>query len=116
MQMCKFANVHVCKCTNLQVCQAVPSLNVCQFFSVSTRLMAIGLVLSNWLCPQKKDISAVSALPGKTRYSPFQRVGAETAYEYITIDAEAKFTKTGALALAGFLFGANPPNVLKKSQ
>ena len=100
----------------MQECQSMQSLNVSQFFSVSTRLMAIGLVLSNWLCPQKKDISAVSALPGKTRYSPFQRVGAETAYEYITIDAEAKFTKTGALALAGFLFGANPPNVLKKSQ
>ena len=44
MQICKFENVHVCKCTDLQVCQPVKSLNVCQFFSVSTRLMAIGLV------------------------------------------------------------------------
>ena len=36
----------MCNYANLQVCQPVQSLNVCQFFSVSTQLMAIGLVLS----------------------------------------------------------------------
>ena len=60
MPMCKNANVQecqcvkckssvrVCKCScnyaNLQVRRPVKSLNVCLFFSVSTRLMAIGLV------------------------------------------------------------------------
>ena len=44
VQDCKCARVQLCKCANFQVCQPVQSLNVCQFFSVSTRLMAIGLV------------------------------------------------------------------------
>ena len=34
-----------CKYPNLPLCRPILSLNVCQFFSVSTRLMAIGLVL-----------------------------------------------------------------------
>ena len=52
MQLCKGVNVQVCKCAsmqmckwaNLQECRPLESLNVCQFISVSTRLMAIGLV------------------------------------------------------------------------
>ena len=44
VQVCKCANVLICKYANLHVCQPVQSLNVCQFFRVSTRLMAIGLV------------------------------------------------------------------------
>ena len=44
VQVCKCANVQVCKCASMQECQLMQSLNVSQFFSVSTRLMAIGLV------------------------------------------------------------------------
>ena len=43
---CKCANVQVCKCASMQECQPMQSLNVSRFFSVSTRLMAIGLVFS----------------------------------------------------------------------
>ena len=45
VQMCIYANVHVCKYASMQDCLPMQSLNVCRFFSVSTRLMAIGLVL-----------------------------------------------------------------------
>ena len=45
VQVCKFASMQMYKYANLLVCRPVQSLNVCLFFSVSTRLMAIGLVL-----------------------------------------------------------------------
>ena len=44
MHRCKCANVQVCKCASMQESQPMQSLNVSRFFSVSTRLMAIGLV------------------------------------------------------------------------
>ena len=54
MQMCKDANVQGCQCARMQMCicasmqecQPMQSLNVSQFFSVSTRLVAIGLVVN----------------------------------------------------------------------
>ena len=46
-QVCKCASMQMCKYANLQVRRPVQSQNVCLFFSVSTRLMAIGLVLKD---------------------------------------------------------------------
>merc|ERR1712023_374598 len=51
VQVCKRENVQICICASVQMCkyasQPMQSLNVSRFFSVSTRLMAIGLVFGN---------------------------------------------------------------------
>ena len=44
VHVCIRANVQVCKCASMQECQPMQSLNVSWLFSLSTRLMAIGLV------------------------------------------------------------------------
>ena len=60
MQVCKCASVQICKYANLQVCQPVQSLNVCQLFSVSTRLMAIGLVIEYIDGRKKKSMMKIA--------------------------------------------------------